>query len=144
MASLIGGLIGGLVATIVMTVFMMTLGDDSPPPTALFYAKYLGDGDPEEYMTQGVVMHLFYGVGAGGVFGYLGMAGLMAVTPLNLTNGLINGLIYGFILFIGAAVFWMKMILDIDAKPPQVAMFLLFHLIYGGVLGAWIGLGILG
>ncbi|MDY6819684.1 MAG: hypothetical protein SVG88_13575, partial [Halobacteriales archaeon] len=140
MVSLIGGLVGGLVATIVMTAFMMALGDDSPPPTALFYSKYLGDGEPEEYMMQGMFLHAMYGIGAGVVFAYLGVAGLMAFTPLTLANGLINGLVYGFILFIGAAVFWMKIVLDIDAEPPQVAMFLLFHLIYGGVLGAWVGL----
>jgi hypothetical protein len=38
MVTIVSGLVGGLVATIVMTIFMMTLGDDSPPPTALFWA----------------------------------------------------------------------------------------------------------
>lgn len=50
----INGLAGGIVATIVMTVFMMALGDDSPPPTALFWSQYVGDGGPEEYMMQGM------------------------------------------------------------------------------------------
>jgi len=26
----------------------MALGDDSPPPTALFRSKYVGDGDSDE------------------------------------------------------------------------------------------------
>jgi hypothetical protein len=44
--TLLNGLLGGVLATIVMTALMMALGDDSPPPTALFLSKYVGDGPP--------------------------------------------------------------------------------------------------
>jgi hypothetical protein len=37
----------------------------------------------------------------------------------------------------------MNVVLDIGAEIPMVAMFLLFHLIYGGVLGVWLQLGML-
>lgn len=144
MVSILSGLVGGIVATIVMTAFMMALGDDSPPPTAAFYAKYLGEEGPEAYEKEGMLMHMGYGLGAGAVFGWLGVAGLFAFTPVTLATGVINGLIYGFVLFVLAAVFWMKIVLDMDAEPKQAGMFLLFHLIYGLVLGAWVGLGILG
>lgn len=69
--TILGGLLGGVVATIVMTALMMWLGDDSPPPTAVFWSTYVGDGRPGEYVRQGMVLHFLYGsvlgtaVGAG-------------------------------------------------------------------------------
>lgn len=68
MVTILNGLVGGFVATLVMTGFMMTMGDDSPPPTALLWAKYVGDGEPDQYMMQGMALHLLYGTIAGGVF----------------------------------------------------------------------------
>lgn len=144
MVTLIDGLAGGIVATIAMTAFMMALGDDSPPPTAAFYAKYIGDGTPDDYMPQGMFLHMMYGLGAGLAFAYLGTADLFLFTPANLTNGVINGLVYGFVLFVGAAVFWMNVVLDMDPEPADIGLFLFFHLVYGGVLGAWVGAGVLG
>lgn len=139
--TLINGLAGGIVATIVMTVFMMTLGDDSPPPTALFWSTYIGGGGPEEYMMQGMVLHLLYGLGAGVVFALvLPVAGFASV-GLTAAAGL--GVAYGVVLFVVAAVLWMNVVLDIDADLPMVGMFLLFHLVYGVVLGAWLGAGVL-
>lgn len=142
MATILSGLVGGLVATIVMTVFMMTFGDDSPPPTAAFWAKYVGDGTPDDYMQQGMLLHMLYGTIAGVVLVFL--APVVGLSLGGLTAGLIAGIAYGVVLFIGAAVFWMKIVLDIDAEPIAVGLFLLFHLVYGVVLGAWLGLGILG
>lgn len=143
MVTLVSGLVGGLVATIVMTAFMMALGDDSPPPTALFWAKYVGDGPPEEFMMQGIVLHMLYGTIAGGV--------LVAVAPLlgfvslaGFTSAVLWALVYGFVLFVVAAVFWMNVVLDIDAGPKEAGMFLLFHLVYGAVLGVWLGLDVFG
>jgi len=143
MVTLIGGLVGGLVATIVMTVFMMTLGDDSPPPTALFWSKYVGDGEPEEYMMPGMVLHMLYGVIAGGVFALV-VPALGFVSVATLGSALLWGLVYGFVLFLGAAVFWMNVVLGLDPEPKMVGMFLFFHLVYGAVLGGWVGYGILG
>jgi len=139
--TLLNGLLGGLLATIVMTAFMMTLGDDSPPPTALFWSQYVGDAGPKEYMMQGMVLHFLYGVGAGAV--------LAAVLPevgfetVELLEAVGIGLGYGFVLFVVAAVFWMNIVLDLDPEPSDVGQFLLFHLIYGVVLGAVIGVGLL-
>lgn len=142
MVSLINGLAGGLVATIVMSMFMMTLGDDSPPPTALFLSKYVGDGSPEEYTMPGMALHMSYGIIAGGVFA-VGIA-ILGVSVASLGNGLLWGLAYGVLLFFGAAVFWMNIVLGLDADRKMVGMFLLFHLVYGAVLGTWTGLDIIG
>lgn len=141
MVSILSGLVGGLVATIVMTAFMMMMGDDSPPPPALFWSKYVGDGEPEEYMMQGMALHFIYGIVAGGVFAVLVTALTLGVGTL--VGGLIWGVIYGIVLFIIGAGFWMMMVLDIKPEMQMAMGFLLFHLVYGVVLGAWVGLGIL-
>jgi hypothetical protein len=138
--TILNGLAGGLVATIVMTVFMMVLGDDSPPPTALFWSKYVGDSEPDQYMMQGMVLHMLYGIIAGLVF--VIAVPLIGVTIGSMTTAVLFGLGYGVVLFVGAAVFWMDVVLNSDAEMPMVAMFLLFHLVYGVVLGVWLQLGL--
>ncbi|WP_181685311.1 hypothetical protein [Halorhabdus salina] len=138
--TLLGGLVGGLLATVVMTVFMMALGDDSPPPTALFWAKYVGDDEPDAYVPQGMVLHMLYGTGGGvvlaAVLPTLGFGDVTLVTALG------AGLAYGFVLFIGAAGFWMNVVLALDPEPTDVGLFLFFHLVYGAVLGAVLGAGL--
>lgn len=138
--TLLGGVVGGLVATIVMTIFMMGLGDDSPPPTALFLSQYVGDDGPEAYMLPGLVLHGLYGIGSGVVLSaILPAAGFGDVDAL-VAVGI--GLAYGVVLFVGAAVFWMKLVLDMDPEPKDIGLFLLFHLIYGGVLGGVFAAGV--
>ncbi|WP_340098885.1 hypothetical protein [Salinibaculum salinum] len=138
--TLLGGLVGGLVATSVMTIFMMALGDDSPPPTALFWSKSVGDEGPESYMMQGMALHMFYGVVAGVILAValpaVGFGDVTLVTALGI------GLAFGFVLFVGAAIFWMNVVLALDPEPKQVGAFLLFHLIYGAVLGGVLGAGV--
>jgi hypothetical protein len=138
--AILNGLVGGVLATVVMTVFMMALGDDSPPPTALFWSKYIDDGPPDEYMMQGMALHFLYGIGGGGAFGAVLAVASVDIADLVVTTG--PGLAYGFVLFAVAAVFWMNMILDLDPEPRDVGLFLFFHLVYGGVLGAVVGLGL--
>jgi len=140
MVSVLSGLVGGLLATIVMTVFMMALGDDSPPPTAALWAKYVGDGSPDEYMMQGMALHMLYGIGAGGAFA-VGVTALgLGVGAGALTGTLLWALAYGVVLTVVGAVFWMKIVLAMDPEPAMVGMFALFHLVYGAVLGASIAL----
>jgi hypothetical protein len=137
--TILNGLAGGLVATGLMTVFMLTLGDDAPPPTAMFWSQYVGDGPADEYMPQGLVLHFLYGIIAGVVFVLL--VPLTGIGIGSLSTAVLLGLAYGFVMFAGAAVFWMNVVLDLDPELPAVAMFLLFHLVYGGVLGVWVGIG---
>jgi hypothetical protein len=138
--TVLGGAVGGLVATIVMTAMMMALGDDSPPPTAAFWAKYLGDGVPTDYMMQGMVLHFLYGISAAVALAVaLPLVGFETVT---LVTAVGIGLAYGVVLFAFAAAFWMKIVLAMDPEPPQVAQFLLFHLVYGVVLGGVLGAGL--
>lgn len=138
--TLLGGLVGGLVATIVMTVFMTTLGDDAPPPTALFVSKYLGDGKPSEYMMPGMALHILYGIGAGIVLAVL--LPLAGVGDIELLTAVGIGVGYGFVLFVGAAAFWMNVVLGLEPEGKAVGMFLFFHLTYGVVLGGVLGAGV--
>ncbi|WP_254841346.1 hypothetical protein [Natronomonas marina] len=142
MVTILSGLIGGLLATIVMTVFMMALGDDSPPPTAALWAKYVGDGPADDYVMPGMVLHLLYGVGAGAVFvlavpaiGF-GLDGVVAAVAA--------GVVFALVLTVVGMVFWMNVVLAMDAAPKTMAMFGVFHLVYGVVLGGVVGAGVLG
>lgn len=141
MATVISGLVGGLIATIAMTVVMMAIGDDSPPPPAQVWSQYIGDGEPQEYMMQGMVLHLIYGIIAGGVFVVLVPA--IGFSLGTLTMAIVWGIVWAVVLFIVGAVFWMRIVLGVEPAMQMVMMFGLFHLVYGVVLGAWVGLGII-
>jgi hypothetical protein len=140
MASVIAGLVGGVVATIVMTIAMMVMGDGGPPPTARLVAKFAG-GDPEDYAMPGLALHLIYGIVAGGVFA-------VGVPAIGLDLGSLGiaialGVVYGIVLMIGGMVFWMRMVIGLEPEPGMMTMFGTVHVIYGIVLGAFLGAGII-
>ncbi|MUV85458.1 hypothetical protein GJ631_02385 [Natronomonas sp. CBA1123] len=142
MVTLLSGLVGGLLATIVMTMFMMALGDDSPPPTAQLWAKYVGDGPAEEYMMPGMALHIMYGIGAGVAF-------VLVVPALGfgletLLTAVAFGAAYGIVLTVVGMILWMRVVLAMEPDPKMMGMFTVFHLVYGVVLGAVVGSGILG
>mgnify|MGYP006926884705 FL=1 len=133
MVTLLNGAASGFVATVVMTIFMLALGDDSPPPTAALWAKYVGDEGPEAYMPQGMALHMLYGIGAGGAFAVL--TGTAALAVGTLTGALLWGVAYAVVLTLVGMVFWMKVVLAMDPEPGTAALFAVFHLVYGVVLG---------
>lgn len=137
--TIISGLLGGLIATIAMTIVMMAAGDDSPPPTATLWSKYIGDKEPQNYMMQGMALHLLYGVVAGGV-----LAAALMLTDTGVTSSLplsiAIGAVYGFLLFVIGALFWMNIILRLEPERCQITQFFLLHEIYGITLGAWLAL----
>jgi hypothetical protein len=140
MASVIAGLAGGVVATIVMTIAMMLMGDGGPPPTARLVAKFAG-GDPEDYAMPGMALHIMYGIVGGAVFA-------VGVPLLGLDLGSIVvaiglGLVYGIVLMIGGMMFWMRTIIGIDPDRSTMTTFGTVHVIYGVVLGAFLGAGII-
>jgi hypothetical protein len=140
MASVTAGLAGGLVATIVMTVVMMVMGDGGPPPTASLVAKFAG-GDPEDYAMPGMVLHLVYGVVAGAVFAVgVPLAGL-ALDSIAVAAGL--GLAYGIVLMVVGMAFWMRAVIGMEPDRDMMTMFGTVHVVYGVVLGAFLGAGVL-
>jgi hypothetical protein len=140
MASIIAGLAGGLLATIVMTIVMMAVGDGGPPPTAALVAT-VADGDPEEYAMPGMVLHLAYGVLAGAVFAVGAPALGVELDAIGVATAL--GLVYGIVLMIGGMVFWMRTVIGIEPDRDTVVTFGVVHIVYGLVLGAFVGAGVL-
>jgi hypothetical protein len=139
MVSIISGLAGGLVATIIMTGGMMVMGDGGPPPTASLVAKFSG-GNPEDHAMPGMMLHMIYGIVVGAVFAVgapllgLGFGSLMVAVGL--------GLVYGIVLMIGGMVVWMRMVIGMDPDRDMMMMFGTVHVIYGVVLGVFLGAGI--
>jgi len=140
MASVIAGLAGGLVATIVMTMLMMVMGDGGPPPTAALVAKF-GDGTPDDYAMPGMLLHVVYGVIAGAVFA-VGVP-LVGLNLGSITVGAGLGLVYGIVLMIGGMVFWMRAVIGMEPDRDMMVMFGTVHVVYGLVLGTFLGAGIL-
>lgn len=141
MASLIAGLAGGLVATIVMTALMMAMGDGGPPPTAALVAKF-ADGQPADHEMPGMVLHLVYGVVAGGVFAVgVPLVGL-GLGSIGVAVGL--GIVYGVVLMVGGMAFWMRTVIGMEPDRDTVVTFATVHVVYGVVLGAFLGAGLLG
>jgi hypothetical protein len=141
MTTLLAGLAGGLVATIVMTMLMMVMGDGGPPPTARLVAKFAG-GEPEDYAMSGMVVHMLYGIIAGVVFA-LGVPALGIIDLGSIGLAVAAGLVYGLVLMIGGMVFWMRMIIGMEPDGNMMRTFGTVHVVYGLVLGAFIGTGIL-
>jgi hypothetical protein len=140
MASVIAGLAGGVVATIVMTIGMLILGDGEPPPTASLVATFAG-GTPEAHAIFGIVLHLFYRSVAGTVFAVgVSLVGL-SLGSLTVTVGL--GLVYGIFLMIGGILFCMCLVLGIEPHRDMLIVFGTVHVVYGVVLGAFLGTGVL-
>ena len=140
MVSILTGLIAGLIATVVMTMFMMAMGDDSPPPTAALWAKYVGDEEPEAYMKQGMLLHMLYGTGAGVAFAVGATAFGLDVGAGVLVGSVLWGLAFGLVLMVGGMVFWMQIVLAMEPDPKTMGAFGFFHVVYGVVLGAGIAL----
>lgn len=123
-----------------MTIVMMVMGDGGPPPTARLVATF-ADGSPEEYAMPGMALHLLYGTVAGGVFAVgapliglgLGSIGIAAA----------YGLLYGIVLMIVGMAFWMRMVIGMEPDRGMMVMFGTVHAVYGIVLGAFLGAGIL-
>lgn len=144
MVTIVNGLVGGLVATVVMTAVMMLLGGDDPPPTAVLWSKYVGDNPPEEYLMQGMVLHLVYGTIAGGVFAALAL-GLDFVSLATIGSAVLWGVVWAIVLLIIAVVFWMIVILGMEpGGMSMMATQLGLHLVYGVVLAGWLFYDVVG
>lgn len=140
MATVISGLVGGLVGTIVMSVLMQAMGG-GPPPTAALVAKFQG-GEPEDHMMPGMLLHLVYGTVAGGVLVAAVAAAALGISGVTAWVGV--GLVYGIVLLLGGAMGWVKGVIGMNPDRKMMVGFAVVHVVYGLVLGAWVGLGILG
>lgn len=140
MSSILAGLAGGLIATIVMTAVMMVMGDGGPPPTASLVAKVAG-GDPEDYAMPGMVLHLVYGIVAGLALALVVPLAGFGFGSILVATGL--GLVYGVVLMIVGMGFWMRLVIGMDPDKDMMITFGVVHVVYGLLLGAFLGTGLL-
>jgi hypothetical protein len=140
MASILAGLVGGAVATIVMTGVMTRMGDGGPPPTAALVATFAG-GDPAEHALPGLLLHLTYGVVAGAVLAV--GAPLVGLGLDSLGVAVAVGLAYGVVLGVVGMAFWMRGVMGMEPDRATMRTFGVVHLVYGAVLGAFLGAGVL-
>jgi hypothetical protein len=123
-----------------MTAYRMPISG-SLPPTANFWARFVGDGSPEEYPLQAFVLHLIYGAAGGALFGTLfsdtttGSDSRVGIELRDLLSGLGFGL--------GGSLFGTRVVLGrlvgMDLSRDEALIFHVGHLIYGVTLGAWLG-----
>ena len=111
----------------------------SLPPTANFYAKYVGGGDPEQYTFQGIVLHLLYGAFGGAVFAVLFGRERPETEVGRETRGALLGLVYGLLLSAFGNQVLLRRLLDMDLEADERLVFHLGHVVYGLTLGIWFG-----
>jgi len=130
------GIIGGVVATALMTLYRFPLFR-ALPPTAEFWSTYVGSGEPEEYVLEGLVLHFLYGGIAGGLFG-AAFSRIPFRSERNQRLGAIGlSLGYGLALSIFGTRIVFKRFLDETLEPDEGAVFHVGHAIYGLALGTW-------
>lgn len=132
------GLLGGLVATVVMTAFRLPISE-SLPPTARFWARYVGGGDGSEYPVPALLLHLGYGALAGGVYGALCGSRRLPSTAARERRGMVCGTAYGLALSVFGVRVVLARLLDVDLEPDERLVFHAGHLVYGFTLGTWFG-----
>lgn len=135
---LLVGLVGGTIATAVMTTFRFPISR-SPPPTAWFWAEFIGGGEPEEYAGRGLVLHLLYGAVGGGVFGALVGPHLSGLEVTRERRATLLGAIYGILLSLFGVSVVLERVLGMELEPDERFVFHVSHLVYGLALGTWFG-----
>lgn len=131
------GLAGGLVATLVMTAFRIPISR-SLPPTANFWATYVGSGDPEDYPLVALALHLAYGA-AGGV-GFAALApGWGRPEAVAESQDAVLGTVYGLLLSAFGSRVLLERLLGMDLDRDERLVFHVSHVVYGLTLGTWLG-----
>ena len=135
--SIARGCVGGLAATVTMTVYRIP-AFKALPPTAEFWARFVSGGDVEQHFLPGLLLHLFYGVVGGAVYGLL--ASFVDVDD-PATQGrlsVLGGLAYG----IGLSVFGSRVvfvrILGRELQSEDALVFHVGHAVYGMTLGTFV------
>lgn len=133
--TLLTGLGWGIVGAVAMVVVMQLAGGDAPPPFAVFWAKFVGDGPPADAMPQALLVHFGYGGVAGVVYALVFGTVDLGFPIDTYTGGVIWGVVWGVVLMIIGAVVWVNVVLDMNPDPQQMLSMGLAHLAYGLVLG---------
>lgn len=132
MATLLSGIVGGLLGSIVTGAAMVAVVDDAPP-SAVVWAKYLGDGIPGHYRMTGFVVHLVYGALAGTAF--VALAGALSLGTATLAGALLWAVVWSAVLLGFAVGFWSIVVLGDRPDPGALVPMVAVHLAFGVVLG---------
>ena len=134
----VGGCVGGFIGTVVMTIYRLPVFR-ALPPTAEFWAQYVGGGEAEDYPVHGLLLHLLYGVTAGAVFGPVYAAAVRRVHSRPDATGMVGGVVYGAALSAFGERVMLNGLLDRDLEREHALVFHAGHLVYGLTLGTWLG-----
>jgi hypothetical protein len=136
MTTAITGAVAGVIGALAMVPVMKMAGGDDDPPFAVFWAKFVGDGDPAEAMPAALSLHLVYGAVAGAVLVVVALAlggpGLLDVESA--VGGLVWGVIWAVVLLV-VAMLQANTLLDMDPDQDAMLSMGLAHLAYGVVTG---------
>lgn len=133
---LLDGLTGGFAAAIVMAVLQVLF--DGPSPSTVFWSNYVGGSGSSSSRLPGLLLHLLYGVVAGGLFVFL--MDVLGVSLVTATAAVMVGLVWGLLLFVVGVAWWMVVVLGLEPTRRRVVASLILHLLYGVVLGGWLHL----
>lgn len=133
--TLLTGAVWGLAGAVAMVVVMNARGGDAPPPFAVFWATFIGDGDPAAAMPQALVLHAIYAVVAGGVYTVVFNAFDLGYPITSIAGGVLWGIVWAVVLLVVAMVVWGNLVLDLDPDRPQLVTIAVAHLAYGLTLG---------
>jgi len=138
----LNGAIGGALATVVMTAYRMPVAA-SLPPTARFWAEYVGGGEPEDHPIPALLLHLAYGVGAGTVFGavFRPFSSRTESDDSREVSGVVLGSLYALALSVFGERVVLGGLLSVDLDATESLVFHVGHLVYGLSLGSWVASG---
>ncbi len=137
--AVVRGLKGGAIATVVMTAFRMPISK-SLPPTANFWARYAGNGNPDEYPLPAFVLHLLYGATGGGIFGFLFAKENRedeSQSGVELRD-VVEGLVFAVVASLFGTRVVLRRVVKMDLERDEALTFHVGHVIYGLTLGAWV------
>jgi hypothetical protein len=136
MPTALTGAVAGVVGALAMVPVMKLLGGGADPPFAVFWATFVGDGDPEAAMPAALGLHLAYGAVAGAVFvPLLSVTGpAISLDPAGLAGGIVGGILWSLVLLF-VAMAQANVLLDLDPDNRSVLTMGVSHLTYGVVLG---------
>lgn len=133
----IRGFGGGLVATVVMSVYRLPIFRGLPP-TAEFWATFIGRGEAAKFPLWGLLLHFLYGGVGGAVFGVaLGRIDFDTERDRRI-GGTLLALGYGVLLSaFGSRVLFVRVLKE-DMDPDEAFVFHVGHAVYGLTLGTWL------
>lgn len=131
------GFSGGLIATLVMTAFRIPTSR-SLPPTAYFWATFVGGGSPEDHPLAGLLLHLVYGALGGVGFAVLAPGRDRPEATAESMDAVL-GTVYGILLSVFGVRVVLGRLLGMDLTDDERLVFHLSHVVYGLALGTWLG-----